>query len=260
MKSEKKRCTAVLLAGGSGKRMKSSVAKQFMMLDEKPLIWYALQTIQESKIIDDCILVSGADDITDMRQDIVEKYSFSKVDRIVAGGRERCESVYKALGVIAAGDMKVPNRDGYLFIHDGARPFLTEKILEDTYRQVCVHRACVAAVPAKDTIKIGDKRGFAVETPDRNSLWAVQTPQVFETGLITEAYRKLFNADRPQGTLPAVTDDAMVVERMLGVPVKLVSASYGNIKITTPEDMGIARVLLSEKGLEKASGKNLQNF
>lgn len=258
METGKKRCTAIVLAAGSGKRMESAIPKQFMLLDGRPVLWYSLKAVEESEIIDDCILVAGMDDIDYVQREIVEKYGFRKVDTITAGGRERWESVYHALCVIAEGDMAVPNKDGYVFIHDGARPFLTEEILRDTYREVCSHGACAAAVPVKDTIKVADENGFAVQTPDRRLLWAVQTPQVFETGLIINAYRKFFEANT-KGDAPAVTDDAMVAEKMLGIKVKLVKGSYGNIKITTPEDIGTAAHLcgyFSEKSKKVVDRRN----
>ena len=245
---ERKRCTAVVLAAGSGSRMHSSVPKQFMKLEGKPLIWYALQAVERSSIIDDCILVTGAEDISYMWREIVEKYGFSKVDMITAGGGERYESVARALAVLESGDMRVANRNGYVFIHDGARPFLTEKILEDTYAAAYAYGACVAAMPSKDTVKLADSEGYAVQTPNRNSVWMVQTPQVFEVQMICEAYRRL------AGQLPVlqrqgiqITDDAMVVETMLNRHVKLVKASYENIKVTTQEDMKIAKVLLRQQ-------------
>lgn len=245
MKTDKKRCTAIILAAGSGKRMHSDVAKQFMPVAGKPLVWYSLQAVEQSEIIDDCILVTGPDDISYVKTEIVDKYGFSKVDMIVAGGRERYESVGNALAVMADGDRRIPNRDGYVFIHDGARPFLTEEILQNTYRAVQVHHACVAAVPSKDTIKLSNAQGFAVQTPDRKTVWNVQTPQVFDTKLAVEAYERLHDE------LPAlvsksitVTDDAMVVELFTDVKVKLVEASYRNIKVTTPEDIQIAEALL----------------
>ncbi len=238
----KKRCTAVVLAAGSGKRMNSSVAKQFLLLGGKPVLWYSLQAVEESAVIDDCILVTGADDIAFVRSEIVEKYGFHKVDRMIAGGNERYESVYRALCLMAEGGMTVPNEDGYVFVHDGARPFLTEKILEDTYEAVCRYHACAAAVPVKDTIKIAGEGGFAVQTPARSLVWAVQTPQVFDTQLIIHAYQKLF--EQTNALRQGITDDAMVVETMLEIPVKLVKSSYQNIKITTPEDMRMAENLL----------------
>ncbi|MCI8529657.1 MAG: 2-C-methyl-D-erythritol 4-phosphate cytidylyltransferase [Lachnospiraceae bacterium] len=237
-----KRCTAIILAAGSGKRMNSNTPKQFLLLGGKPLLWYSLHAVEQSEIIDDCILVTGAEDIEYVREEIVQKYGFHKVDHVIAGGRERYESVYHALCRIVEGDMSVPNGDGYIFVHDGARPFLSEEILADTYREVCEHHACVAAVLAKDTIKIADKDGFAVRTPERKYVWTVQTPQVFDAQLIIEAYQKLFR--QPEAFRQGITDDAMVVESMLEFPVKLVKSSYQNIKVTTPEDMRIAEAFL----------------
>lgn len=243
---DKKRCTAVLLSAGSGSRMKSNVAKQYMMVNGKPLIWYALQTIEKSEIIDDCVLVTGASDIEFVREEIVEKYGFAKVDRIVAGGAERYLSVANALQFIVEGGLSVPNQDGFVFIHDGARPFLTEKILQDTYEAVREFHACVAAVPSKDTIKIADEQEFAVQTPDRRRVWNIQTPQVFDTQLITGAYARLVRelpVLKAQGI--AVTDDASVVELFTEQKVKLVEASYENIKITTPEDVRTVEAWIS---------------
>ncbi|MCH5260887.1 MAG: 2-C-methyl-D-erythritol 4-phosphate cytidylyltransferase [Lachnospiraceae bacterium] len=241
----KKRCTAIVLAAGNGSRMKSDVAKQYMDLCGKPLIWYALHTIEESSVMDDCILVTGAEDISYVKDEIVARYDFCKVNAVVAGGRERYDSVYHALQLIADGKIDVPNQDGYVFIHDGARPFLTEEILQRCYEQVQASKACVAGMPVKDTIKIADREGFAAQTPNRNLVWQIQTPQVFESALIIEAYERLM---REKGRLSAegikITDDAMVVETLMNTPVKLVEASYENIKITTPEDMATAEAFL----------------
>ena len=176
------------------------------------------------------------------RKEIVEKYNFDKVDLITIGGKERYESVYRALLAMDREEMKVPNRDGYVFIHDGARPFVDEGIIERTYEAVRKHRACVAGMPSKDTIKVVDADGFAKETPDRKTLWLVQTPQVFEAPLIKEAYFRLMKKECIQ-----VTDDAMVVEQMLGIPVKLIEGSYENIKITTPEDLPVAEAFINRK-------------
>ena len=251
----RKRCTAIVLAAGSGRRMHSATAKQFMLLGDRPVLWYSLQAVEQSAIIDDCIVVTGESDIPYVQREIVDRYAFRKVETIVAGGEERYESVYHALRFMAEGHMTVPNHDGYAFIHDGARPFLTEEILESTYSEVCKYRACVAAVPVKDTIKIADEDGFVAQTPDRSRMWAVQTPQVFETALITEAYRKLWDTKKSSGSDIRVTDDAMVLESMSGLPVKLVEASYTNIKITTPEDIQTAESFLYKKPMAKAVEK-----
>lgn len=241
----KERCTAVVLAAGSGKRMESGVAKQYMLLCGKPLIFYALYAIEKSSVIDDCILVTGAEDISYVREEIVARYGFRKVDAIVAGGQERYDSVYQALRVIAHRDGKIPNGDRYVFIHDSARPFLTEDILLRCYEEVKKAKACVAGMPVKDTIKIADREDYAVETPERTLVWQIQTPQVFDASLIIEAYEKLMR-DKKQFADKGikVTDDAMVVESYMGFPVKLVKGSYENIKITTPEDLVIAEAFL----------------
>ncbi len=244
----KERCTAILLAAGVGKRMGSDVAKQYMSLCEKPVIWYGLQAFEKSAIIDDVILVVGKDEVNYVRQEIVEKYGFTKVDVVIEGGAERFLSVNNALQAIADGQLSVPNKEGYVFIHDGARPLVTEKILEDTFAAAVAYKACCAAVKAKDTIKIVDKDGFAVTTPDRDCLYIVQTPQVFFVPLISDAYKQLMEK-LPELEMAGVkiTDDAMVVEHMVHAPVKMVEASYENIKITTPEDMDVATRFLARK-------------
>lgn len=267
----KKRCTAVILAGGSGSRMKSDVAKQFMLLDGKPLLWYSLRAVQQSEIIDDCILVAGrvdadrgpAEELDYVRREIVEKYGFTKVAAIVAGGSERCWSVENAMSLIrdSKGQGGILDKTEYVFIHDSARPFLTEEILRRIYEAVQRYHACVAAMPSKDTVKLADEECFAASTPNRDCVWTIQTPQVFEADLITEAYKRLslqyrtsdIEAGTNQATTsgvsesrPPVTDDASVVERFTDIKVKLVEGSYRNIKITTPEDMKIAEALLKQ--------------
>lgn len=243
---DKKRCTAILLAAGNGKRMQSDVAKQFMLLNGKPLIWYALHTIEQSSVIEDCILVTGAEDISYVQKEIVEQYDFRKVNKIVAGGAERYDSVYNALKVIADGDKWVLNREGYVFIHDGARPFLTEDMIERSYQAVTESHACVVGMPVKDTIKLADADGYAVSTPDRSLVWQIQTPQVFDAKLIIDAYSKLMlQKEELAARKIKITDDAMVVETLLEHPVKLVQGAYENIKITTPEDLCVAEAFLS---------------
>ncbi len=235
--------TAIVLAAGSGKRMNSSVAKQYLVLKDKPVIWYALQAFEQSSVVDNVILVVGDGEVEYCRKHIVEEYGFAKVQAVIEGGAERYLSVWEGLKWIE--EHSEVAEQGILFIHDGARPFVTEEIIMDTYMAAKEHGACVAAMPVKDTIKIGDEVGFAVQTPNRRSVWMVQTPQVFERGLITDAYRQLvaqLDYLKKQGI--EITDDAMVVETMVGRKVKLVPASYENIKITTPEDMKIAECFL----------------
>lgn len=137
---------------------------------------------------------------------------------------------------------EIGNTDGYVFIHDGARPFVTEDIIERTFRAVEQFQACAAGMPVKDTIKLTDAEGKIVESPDRSRVWQAQTPQAFSVPLIAEAFRRLRETD-PSG----ITDDAMVVESQMGVAVRMVEGSYRNIKITTPEDLLIAEALLKSE-------------
>lgn len=237
MTENKKLCVAVVLAAGQGKRMGTSVQKQYIELEGKPLIYYALRTFQESEIIDAVVLVVGKGQVSYAENEIRLKYDFSKVRAIVEGGKERYDSVWKGLKAV---DLK--QEDSYIFIHDGARPFVDEGILRRGYETVEQFRACVAGVPSKDTFKVADQDGFAVNTPERKYVWIIQTPQVFERSLIMEAYARLMEEEHAD-----VTDDAMAVERMMKLPVKLFEGSYQNVKITTPEDLEIAKVFLRTK-------------
>ncbi|WP_138264086.1 2-C-methyl-D-erythritol 4-phosphate cytidylyltransferase [[Clostridium] hylemonae] len=238
---EKKRCTAVVLAAGQGTRMGTSVQKQYLKLEGRPLVYYALKTFEESSVIDDVALVVGGGQVTYVREQIVRAYGFTKVSAVVEGGRERYDSVYEGLkAAVCADDGKV--KDGYVFVHDGARPFADEEMLRRQYEAVVRYRACVAGMPSKDTVKLVDDDNYAVKTPERKYVWTVQTPQVFENSLIMDAYSMMMGED-----CEGITDDAMAVERYMHVPVKLVEGSYRNIKITTPEDMEVAHAFLNGK-------------
>lgn len=227
------KCTAIVLAAGQGKRMNSSVQKQFLMLRGKPLLYYSLECFQKSEEIEDIILVTGKECIDFCKKEIIELYGFTKVSKIVAGGKERYDSVY-------AGLCACENTD-YVFIHDGARPFVTEEILKRTKEAVVKFQACVVGMPSKDTVKIADENGMVKETPKRSRVWSIQTPQAFSYGLIKKAHECA-----RAGSMEEITDDAMVIERYTQVPVRLVEGSYENIKITTPDDLFVA-----EKNLEK---------
>ena len=247
--SEKTHCTAIVLSAGQGKRMGASVQKQYIELNRLPVICYTLQAFQESDIIDDIVLVVGAGQEDYVYTEIVRKYYFTKVRSIVPGGKERYDSVWNGLKVIKNGGLGQKAKEGYVFIHDGARLFVDEEILRRGYETVKEFRACVAGMPSKDTVKLVDDEKFATDTPQRKYVWTVQTPQVFETKLITEAYEKLMAQE-----VIDVTDDAMAVEQMMKLPVRLYEGSYRNIKITTPEDLEIARVFLNSCGKNKNLG------
>lgn len=203
---------AVVLAAGRGSRMQSVVQKQYLHIGGKPVLYYSLKQFEDFDGVDEIILVTGENEIEYCREEIVNTYNLKKVTSIIPGGIERYHSVYE--GLCAAKECD------YVFIHDGARPFLDRSILERVLEAVREYRACVVGMPVKDTIKIADGNQFAVQTPDRSSLWMVQTPQVFEYGLIKDAYVRMMEAG-----IAGVTDDAMVLERMSGMQVKLVEGS-----------------------------------
>lgn len=230
---------AIVLAAGRGKRMKSSVAKQYLLLRDKPVLYYALKQFEDS-FIDDIILVTGDRDYC--RQEIVDKYGFSKVREIVGGGSERYHSVYQ--GLLAA-ERWLKGEEACIYIHDGARPFIDEAMLMRAKESVERNGSGVVGMPVKDTIKLVDEEGFALNTPKRSCVWQVQTPQCFWFSEIKPAYSKLITEEEKlleQGI--TITDDAMVMELLGGGKVKLVEGSYQNIKITTPEDLLIAESFL----------------
>lgn len=230
MTADGKRTAAVVLAAGSGKRMGTAVHKQYLLIKDRPVIYYTLRAFEDSEV-DDIILVTGADEVDYCCREIVEAYHFTKVRGIVVGGKERYDSVYQGL--------KALTDCGYVLIHDGARPLISKSLINANISCVQETEACITAVPAKDTIKVADDKEYVADTPDRSRLWQIQTPQSFSYGLVLEAYRK--RAEAMDGT---VTDDAMVVEKYTSHPIRLLKGDYRNIKITTPEDLVIAKAFL----------------
>jgi len=226
MSEGNERNSAIILAAGKGSRMGSRIPKQFMFFYGEPMVLRSLRVFSQSPVIDDIILVTDEEHLEYCRDLIAEK-QIEKVKAVVTGGAERYESVCNGLKACE-------DRDGYVFIHDSARPYLTWDIIERAYEAVREHPACAVGMPAKDTIKMVDRDGLVTETLPRDRAWIIQTPQVFDYRLLCQAYEIVRNsADGFAG----VTDDAMVVERSGLSRVKLVEGSYRNIKITTPEDL-----------------------
>lgn len=229
---ESQKTAAIVLAAGQGKRMNSNVQKQYLLIYNKPVIYYTLQAFEQSAV-DEVILVTGQDEIEYCRQQIVEQYGFKKVSKVIAGGKERFDSVYQ--GLRAVWDC------AYVLIHDGARPFITPELINANIECVKATGACVTAVPSKDTVKIADEDAFIKETPERAKVWAIQTPQSFEYEMVRRAYER-----RIEACDDTVTDDAMVVEKFMHRKIKLLMGDYRNIKITTPEDLIIAQAFVAE--------------
>lgn len=229
----KKKITAIVLAAGSGRRMGGDIPKQYMELSGKSVIYYSLKVFQDS-VVDDIVLVVSDEYIEYCRKEIVERYGFSKVTDIISGGRERYDSVRNGLEVCESAD--------YVLIHDGARPLITGDMVKRSIATLEEETGCSVAVKAKDTIKISDENDYGVDTPDRRYVWQVQTPQSFHRRELVAAYEKLAASGDT-----AITDDTMIMERYGGVKIKLIDGSYANIKITTPEDLALAEVLLEHR-------------
>ena len=227
---EKQKYAAIVLAAGSGKRMNSKVHKQYLIIQDRPVLYYSLKEFEDSAV-DEIVLVVGKGEEEFCRKEIVDKYGISKVKAIVEGGKERYHSVFEGLKQTSDAD--------YVLIHDGARPFVNQDIIRRCMQEVQKYQACVVGMPVKDTIKIADEEGYAKQTPDRKNVWLIQTPQTFSYALIYEAYEEMLKTEDT-----AITDDAMVLERTKGKKSKLIEGSYRNIKITTPEDLLIANVYL----------------
>lgn len=235
---EKKKYAAIVLSAGRGKRMNTSVPKQYLMLEGRPVLYHALKAFEQSRV-EEIILVSGKEDVEYCQKEIVEKYGFTKVKAVVPGGKERYHSVFCGLAELG----KETEPPDYVMIHDGARPFVEQGIIERCAESVEQYQACVAGMPVKDTVKIADDEQFVRETPSRSRVWQIQTPQVFAFPLIYQAYQTLL-AQEQEGNTLTVTDDAMVLETVCKKQIRLVEGSYKNIKITTPEDLEIAQIFL----------------
>ena len=217
----------VLVGAGLGKRM-GWMDKAFVLLGEQPLIYWPTLAAQGSELIHNIVFVLSPANV-ERGQKMVEEHGFSKITRICAGGERRQDSV-------KIGIDNLPGCD-WVLIHDIARPFLDTSLIEGGLEAVKETGAAVAAIPTKDTLKFAHPNLTVAETPKRENLWTVQTPQVFRFDIIADAYNSQGEA----------TDDASLVER-LGYEVKLYTGSHENIKVTTPEDLALAEIILRKRG------------
>lgn len=219
-------------AAGEGSRLESAVKKPYLTLAQKPILARTIQQFEQNTAVDEIFVIVNEADFEICNTTVLEPYAFQKVRGLVAGGATRQLSVYNGIRAL-------PADTDFVIVHDGVRPFVTDETIFACLDAAAAWGAAVAAVPAKETIKISNAEGFIVETPNRERLWTVQTPQVFRKSLLAEAHQ---TAEEKQLT---ATDDAVLVEQ-LGYPVKLVKGSYANLKITTPEDLRIAEAFLAE--------------
>ena len=228
---------AIIPAAGMGKRMGGAIPKAFLQIGGPPILAHTLNVFEGCDSVDEVILVVGMADLQVCAEEIVDRYGFAKVRKIIPGGKERQDSVWEGLQAVEAGTEIV-------VIHDGVRPFVAEKHLSESIEQCRTCGAVIAAVPVKDTIKEAEEGADAdhplvIGTLDRKRLWAIQTPQTFALDLILRAYQHAMKAHI------TATDDAALVER-LGHPVRILRGSYRNIKITTPEDLALGEMILSQ--------------
>ncbi|MGD0336317.1 MAG: 2-C-methyl-D-erythritol 4-phosphate cytidylyltransferase [Candidatus Omnitrophota bacterium] len=231
--------SAVVVAAGKGSRFKYSVPKPLVKINAKPAIVYSLETLSRHPAIKEIIVVTNAQNRRSVNY-AIRKYRILKVSAVIGGGRRRQDSVYNGLRSLG-------RKTDIVLIHDGARPFIDSGIISRSIEKAISSGAAIIAVPVKDTVKeVTKSQRYKVtkdilvkKTLNRDTLWEVQTPQVFRKRLILRAYERFRKCD--------VTDDAMLVEK-LGAPVKVVEGSYNNIKITTIEDLIIAEAIARERG------------
>jgi 2-C-methyl-D-erythritol 4-phosphate cytidylyltransferase len=224
---------AIVVAAGSGSRLGGELPKQFQKLGDKPIVVHSLELFEKSPLIDEVVLVVSSDYLVYASQSIVDYYHFDKVRKITSGGKTRQESVL-------AGLTACPRGIDLAAIHDAARPFLTSFMLEQVMQKASETGAAILAVPAKDSIKMGEN-GAIVKSLKRDSIWIAQTPQVFRFDDILDAHQRGDSAGNE------ATDDSELYEQYIG-QVTLVMGSYNNFKITTPADFASAREI--QRGID----------
>ncbi|MFT4577775.1 MAG: 2-C-methyl-D-erythritol 4-phosphate cytidylyltransferase [Nitrospinales bacterium] len=221
---------AVVPAGGAGTRMGGTVPKQFQELSGKPILYYTLKTLQNCGLISELILVVPEKEYDKACVDWLGKPEI--VTKVVIGGEKRQDSVYN-------GFCEVSPQTEIVLVHDGVRPFLSHRMIQESVDVAREYGAAITAIPVHDTIKRVDASGLVSQTVDREGLWRVQTPQVFRYELLQEAFKKA-NSEKFYGT-----DEGTLIEH-LGKPVKVVEGSEQNIKITRPEDLGLSEIFISK--------------
>lgn len=226
----------VIAAAGKSKRMGGNDNKQYMKINSYPVLAYSLNFFEKTTIVDEIVIVTAKNEIEYCQKELVDKYKIQKVAAVIAGGKERQDSVWKGLQYLNK------NTD-YVAVHDGARPLISETVLHNLLKEAEKWGAAVPGVRSKDTIKMIDRDGFVKQTLDRDRLIAIQTPQVFKFSELQQAYLQAIEDDFMG------TDDATLFERYIG-RVKVVEGDYNNIKITTPGDLNIVKSLMGKLKIE----------
>jgi len=222
---------AIIAAAGRGRRMGGSINKQFLELGTRPILAHTLEKFNQCALIDGIVIVVPEDWLFHVAENIVDRFNFFKVNKIVAGGSTRQESVHAALKA-------VDESFSFVVIHDAVRPLIQPELLIKIITQGMETGAAILAVPAQDSLK-KVSNGKVVGTIDRESIWLAQTPQVFKRELVLQAYQQAWQEHFFS------TDDSALVER-LGYPIQVVMGDYTNIKITTPDDLELAKFLIQK--------------
>ena len=221
--------SAIIVAAGQSRRMGGDTSKQFILIDGVPVIVRTLKAFEIAERIREVVIAARQEDIPQMYA-LIQDYEITKVKQIITGGETRQESVFRAIA-------QVDENADFLAIHDVARPRIRPQEIDLAVSAAVEHGAAALGVPVKDTVKQVDADGKIVDTPERSTLWAVQTPQVFSRALYLRA------AEQAGEAAAQLTDDCQLIERT-GAPVYLVRGAYANLKITTPEDVFAAEGIL----------------
>jgi 2-C-methyl-D-erythritol 4-phosphate cytidylyltransferase len=224
--------SAIIVAAGKSKRIKDKLPKQFIKIGGKPVLTHTLESFERCEEVDEIILVVSEDWLTYCSTEVVDKYEFKKIKRVISGGEKRQDSVYKAL-------LAVPKNTAIVIIHDGVRPLINPSKITESIKMCKECQAVILAVPIKETVKRVED-GSVHTTLNRERLWTAQTPQTFDYETLLDAFEKA-KKDGFTGT-----DDASLVER-IGIKVKIIEGDYDNIKITTPEDLILAEEILKKR-------------
>lgn len=231
--------SAIIVAAGSSRRM--GVDKMFAQLSGKPVIWHSLQAFEQTKEVSDIVVVAREDRIGDF-ETLIQDSKFKKVSKVVAGGVERHLSVWNGLQFVQAAGTE------FVSIHDGARPLTTPALIRECLSMAKLHGAACCASPIPDTVKRASVEQMVSESVERTGLWAMQTPQIFATGLILQAYAAIMARSE------MVTDEVSAVQK-LGKRVYLLKNHDWNFKITFPHDIELAEHVLALRAKQKRPQK-----
>ena len=238
-------CIAIIVAAGNGKRMNSNINKQFLNISYKPVIAHTIQVFENINEIDEIIVVTKNNLLDYLKIEIVDKYNFTKVKKIVPGSYERQYSVFEGI-------KNIDNTNSIVLVHDGVRPFVKKENIVDTIISAYEYGSGVLGVRVKDTIKMSNNNNIIQSTLERGNLWSIQTPQTFRYDIIYNAHSEAIKNNF------LGTDDSILVEK-INIDVKIIEGDYNNIKITTNEDIVLAEHIF-ESNLKIKSKKNIDIY